>query len=303
MPNNRNQALKRAIWQKKKMLHDENYRNDYINFLNEMIAKGYARKVPEYQLETHPGKAWYIPHHGIYHAKKPQKIRVVFDCSAKYEGTSLNNMLMQGPDLTNSLVGVLMRFRQDHVVFMADIEAMFHHVRVPDEQCDFLRFLWWPNGNLEEAIQEYQMTVHLFGAVSSPSCCNFALKQTAKDMESLSQPLVSETICRNFYVDDCLHSVKDEQTAIDLIQGLCQVCAHGGFNLTKFICNSHAVLECIPPEKRSKELRDLDLDYDHLPNERAVGVQWCVESDVFEFRLVVSNKDTSGSLSRRDWMG
>ena len=74
-------------------------------------------------------------------------------------------MLMQGPDLINSLVGVLMRFLQDHIEFMTDREAMFHQVRVPDEQCDFLRFLWWPDGNLEEVIQEYQMTVHLFGAV------------------------------------------------------------------------------------------------------------------------------------------
>ena len=53
---------------------------------------------------------------------------------------------------------------------------------------------WWPDGNMEKDIQEYQMTVHLFCAVSSPSCCNFALKQMAKDMESQRKPLVSETI-------------------------------------------------------------------------------------------------------------
>ena len=290
MPNNRDQALKRAMWQRKKMLRDENYRNDYVSFVNEMISRGHARKVPEDRLEVEPGKAWYLPHHGIYHPKKPHKIRVVFDCSAKYEGASLNDQLMQGPDLTNSLVGVLTRFRQDRVAFMADIEAMFHQVRVPDEQCDFLRFLWWPDGNLESTIQEYQMTVHLFGAASSPSCCNFALKQTANDTESQSGSLVAETIRRNFYVDDCLRSVKDEQVAIELIQGLSEACAHGGFNLTKFISNNRAVLESIPPEKRSKEARDLDLGSDRLPVERALGVQWCVESDAFEFRIVLNDK-------------
>ncbi|KAL1277108.1 hypothetical protein QQF64_023781 [Cirrhinus molitorella] len=31
------------------------------------------------------GNAWYIPHHGVYHPRKPKKIRVVFDCSAKFE--------------------------------------------------------------------------------------------------------------------------------------------------------------------------------------------------------------------------
>ena len=194
IPSNRDQALKRAVWQRKKMLRDENYRNDYVKFVNEMISKGHARKVLEDRLEVELGKVWYLPHYGIYHPKKPHKIRVVFDCSAKYEGTSLNNQLMQGPDLTNSLIGVLTRFPQDRVAFMAGIEAMFHEVRVPDTHCDFLRFFWWPDGNLESAIQEYQMTVDLSEAASSPSCCNFALKQTAEDTESQSGSLVAETI-------------------------------------------------------------------------------------------------------------
>lgn len=230
MPNNRVQALKRAAWQRKKMLRDESYRNDYVNFVNEMIAKGYAQRVPDDSLEASPGKVWYLPHHSVYHPRKPQKIRVVFDCSARHEGTSLNDQLMSGPDLTNSLVGVLTRFRQEPVAFMADIEAMFHQVQVPDDQRDFLRFLWWPDGNLELPMQEYRMTVHLFGAASSPSCCNFALKETAKDMAHESGPLAAETIRRNFYVDDCLRSVEDEQTAIELVQGLRQACEHGGFN-------------------------------------------------------------------------
>ena len=78
----------------------------------------------------------------MYHPKKPDKIRVVFDCSAKCAGSSLNDQLLQGPDLTNSLVGVLTRFRQESVAFMSDIEAMFYQVFVPEEQRDFLRFLW-----------------------------------------------------------------------------------------------------------------------------------------------------------------
>ena len=44
MPN-KDQAAKRAIWQRKKMLRDENYRKDYVNFVNGVIAKGYAQKV------------------------------------------------------------------------------------------------------------------------------------------------------------------------------------------------------------------------------------------------------------------
>ena len=37
------------------------------------------------------------------------------------------------------------------------------------------------------------MKVHLFGAVCSPSCANFALRKTAE----------VEAVFNNFYVDDC----------------------------------------------------------------------------------------------------
>ena len=37
---------------------------------------------------------------------------------------------------------------------------------------DYLRFLWWENENVECQPVEYRMKVHLFGAVSSPACCN-----------------------------------------------------------------------------------------------------------------------------------
>ena len=84
-------------------------------------------------------------------------------------------MLHKGPDPTNSLAGVLTRFREDRVAVMADIEAMFYQVRVPDRDSSFLRFLWWEDGDMAQEVQEYQIIVHLFGAISSPACANFAL--------------------------------------------------------------------------------------------------------------------------------
>ena len=78
--------------------------------MEDVISKGYAERVPMVELERCDGHLWYIPYHGVYHPKK-HKIRVVFDCGASYEGTSLNSNLLHGPDLTNSLVSVLVRFR------------------------------------------------------------------------------------------------------------------------------------------------------------------------------------------------
>jgi len=53
------------------------------------------------------------------------------------------------------------------------------------------------------------MLVHcLFGAKSSPSCASFALRKVADDNETHASPVTVLTVKRNFYVDNCLKSVK-----------------------------------------------------------------------------------------------
>ena len=100
--------------------------------------------------------------------RNPNKIRVVFDCSAEHRGESLNNHLLQGTDLTNNLTGVLCRFREESIAFMCDIEAMFHQVRVDESHRDLLRFLWWEDGDVTREPEEYRTAVPLFGATSMP---------------------------------------------------------------------------------------------------------------------------------------
>ena len=78
LPNNKAQAMKRVLWQKKKMMKDDNYYNDYVT---KILDRGYGERVkPDH--EDSPGKVWYLPHHGVYNPNKPNKIRVVFYCSA-----------------------------------------------------------------------------------------------------------------------------------------------------------------------------------------------------------------------------
>lgn len=63
---------------------------------------------------------------------------------------------------------------------MGDFKTMFYQVKVAEEDKDFLHFLWWPEGNVSQKIEEYCMAVQLFGTISSPSCANYALRRTAE---------------------------------------------------------------------------------------------------------------------------
>ncbi|XP_026054611.1 uncharacterized protein LOC113040501 [Carassius auratus] len=249
--------------------------------MEEVIERGDAEEVHD---EGKDGEKWYIPHHGVYHPKKPDKLRVVFDCSAKYQGTSLNDHLLQGPDLMNNLTGVLVRFRQHPIAIMCDVEKMFHQFHVEEADRNYLRFLWWKNGDLALHPHEYRMKVHLFGATSSPGCANYGLKHLAKENEGM-YPLGSKFITKDFYVDDGVTSVVSTEEAIQVAREARQLCASGGLRLHKFISNDKVVLDSIPISERAVEVKALDLSFDDTPLERALGIHWHIDSDNFRFSV------------------
>ncbi|XP_068734645.1 uncharacterized protein [Montipora capricornis] len=193
IPNNKSHALVRVEWLKRKLERDPKLCDDYQVVMKELLDKGYARKVPPDQLNPVEGSAWYIPHHGVYHPHKPGKIRLVFDCSAKFRGISLNSMLHKGPDLTNSLIGVLTRFRGERVAVMADIESMFHQVRVPEHDSSFLRFLWWDDGNLAGKIVQELCRIKLGWDDEIPPEYYSSWEKWLADVPKLS----SFSICRS----------------------------------------------------------------------------------------------------------
>ena len=286
LPNNRPLAYFRLNHLRKKLEKDEELRKKYKQQIEEYISKGYASEATPV---SRADKVWYLPHHAVTSIHKPGKVRVVFDCAAKYRNVSLNSSLLQGPDLVNNLVGVLIRFRQEPVALVADIEGMFHQVRVPPKDRDFLRFLWWQDGDIFKPVREYHMNVHLFGATSSPSCTALCLRRCAKDNEAKYSPETIKTIERNFYVDDLLKSVPSAKQGIELANQLTDVLEKGGFKLRKWASNSREVLSSIPNSNRAPKLASLDFD-NVSEAERALGVSWEIQNDTFTFQIKQDNK-------------
>ena len=156
LPNNRQLAVKRWNQLNARFTKNPKFFADYQIFMKDLISQC-AERVPEDRLEVQDGKVNYVPHTGVYHPKKPGQIRVVFDCSAKFNEVSLNDYLLQGPEFMNDLLGILCRFRQESVAFMTDIKSMFHQFVVTEEHRDLLRFLWWLDGDPSKEVVEYRM--------------------------------------------------------------------------------------------------------------------------------------------------
>ena len=235
LPGTHNQAVQRLRSLHKKMLRNIQFCDDYMAFMDSIIKKGYTVRVSEVKMNRDDGRMW----HGIYHPRKPKKIRVGFDCTAQHRGVSLNHALLQGPDLMHNLVDVLLRFRQYPFVVMADIEAMFHQVSVPHDDQDCLRFYLWPDGNVLTEPVVYGMVAHLFGEVSLPICCILALHKAAKDHQE-EFPLASKDIIRDFYMDEFLVSVSTVDEAMSMVSDITEVCSRG-FRLTKWVSNNKNV--------------------------------------------------------------
>lgn len=295
LPNNKVMAERRFEQLEKRLRRDPDLCSRYCKSLNDYIEKGYAKKMTQEQVETTSSRTYYLPHQAVINPKKPEKLRVVFDAAAKFRNRSLNDALVTGPDLVNSLVGVLMRFRCGAVTISADIESMFSRIRLPANDQDALRFFWKPDMTSPESALEspkvYQNRVHIFGAKCSPACANYCLKRVATDMKDGADCFSAEaldTIQRSFYVDDLLKGIDTTERAVSLSTELVNLCDKGGFKLTKWASNCPEVLAAVTKQPGISTVIDLDLDNKSVT--RTLGIACDMKLDVFIFRTIPVDK-------------
>jgi hypothetical protein len=157
-------SLGQLKWPKKRFQKDPELFNKYTAKICKLQDSGFSRTI-----ETSDKRSgWFLPF-PAFHPQKPDDVKVVKDGAARFVGTSLNDQLPQGPDINNTLVGVLTRFREDKISVVADIEGMFHQVRVAPQHTKYLHTfntfnLWFQNDNLNELVEEREKLVHPFGA-------------------------------------------------------------------------------------------------------------------------------------------
>ncbi|XP_048764717.2 uncharacterized protein LOC125672561 [Ostrea edulis] len=279
LPNNHSMALRRA------MSFDRNLRSNpikckqVVDFMDKLLVNHHAELAPELPAVS---ERWYLPMFAVHHPKKPESVRVVFDSSAKYKDSSLNSVLLQGPDILNNLLGILLRCRKEKVAATMDVEHMFYNFKVPEKQRCYLRFLWHQNNDIDQPLIEYQMTRHVFGNSTSPSIANYGFRKIVEGADKDVQDLINE----NFYVDDGLVLCKTVDQTVDLVLRTQQTLQdRGRVRLHKFASNSRHVLNALDQADLAKNLKDLDLGTAALPTQRSLGLLWNTESDSFIFSV------------------
>ena len=234
----------------------------YQETLQSDLEKGYVK--PVVFTEPQPEKIWYLPHHPVCNPKKPGKVRRVANAAASYRGQSLNDNLLSGPDLLQNMFLLLLRFREQPIAVMADIEAMFMQISIREEDQAALRFLWFTG----KSIRQYQYTRLIFGAACSPTTAIFARKRSADDFAT-NDETTKQLIHDAFYMDDLIHSFNNTNEAARNLLSVKEALCKGGFNLTKFVSNDR---RCLEGPLKDHTVQSFD-------PQRVLGIHWDLQED------------------------
>ena len=250
LPNNYFSALVQLKSLERRLGKDPQLTESYSKTIKEDFEKGYLVQVDKPEcFRTDNRREWYLPHHPVIHPHKPGKVRRVLNGAAKFHGYSLNNALLSGPDLLQSLIHIVFRFRQYPNAVSADIEGKFLQVGVIPKDQPSLRFLWREDPSTE--VDVFQYVRHIFGSKDSSTCANCALKRTATDnVEDF--PTAVQSVQTNFYMDDHFESSPTAEEAIHKAKELTKLLSIGGFKLAKFMSNDSNILQQIESNSDSQ---------------------------------------------------
>ena len=245
--------------------------------MDRLIANGYARKVDPREKRE---RIWYLPHFGVQNSNKPGKVRLVFDAAARTNGVSLNDLLDTGPDLLESLVGVLLRFRQYAYAVKSDIKDMYLRINVIERDRGAQRFLY-RGADREREPDECEVLTLMFGSTSSP-CSAIYVKNKNATRFARVKPRAAKNVKTRFYMDDYLDSAKSIAEMKELVRDVSLINAEANFFMHDWASNEPEII---------REVRDAAvLDSKKNANlcnkeERVLGLYWDQITDNFSFNV------------------
>ncbi|XP_067628058.1 uncharacterized protein [Eurosta solidaginis] len=276
LPDSYQMALKRLNCLEAKMAKDSQLNSFMISTIESYIKNGYVRKLSNGEIMRN-SRSWFLP---IFTVTNPNKMktRLVWDAAAKVCGVALNDVLLKGPDLMASLIGVLMRFRERRVAITGDIRQMFHQIKVRQEDLAAQQFLW-RDGEKARSPDVYVMQVMTFGASCSPALANF-IKNKNADRFISKHPEAVKAIHKNTFVDDWLQSVDSEQQMLELAEIVKRIHADGGFEMRHWLSNSRRVVRALDDEMETSAKNIVLSDE---PREKVLGMWWLPSEDSLTF--------------------
>ncbi|XP_063592199.1 uncharacterized protein LOC134769401 [Penaeus indicus] len=245
------------------------YAKAYNNQIRDMIIRDVARKLTPDEIKGYAGPITYLQHHEVLKpGSTSTPIRIVFNSSAKFMGQSLNSFWAKGPDVLNSMVGILLRFREGAIGIAGDISKMYNSIKLPEMEQHVRRFVW-RDFQLNCEPEHYVLTSMGFGDKPSGIIAMLALKHTA-ELWMEKYPDAASMIISNSYVDDIIQSVESKEKALQLIQETEKILSYGNFKVKQWIMTGDVDKD--------------DLDFSENEGDKILGLYWDRWNDEFKFK-------------------
>ncbi|XP_062538699.1 uncharacterized protein LOC134206974 [Armigeres subalbatus] len=262
-------ALRRLVQLERRFKEDPGLHARYNKAIQEYLDNDHLRLVPLAEEGSERRIVCYLPHHPVYkETSTTTKIRPVFDGSAKTTSNSLlNDLLLTGPVIQETLFNLLLRFRKHKLALVCDVEKMYLQVLVHHEDRSLMRFVY--RFSTSDPISTYEFQQVTFGLSSSSFLAIITLRQLAFDEGAALQQ--AKTALEEDFYDDYIGGADSVETAIQLRKDLQQLLAKGGFRLRKWNSNIKEVLFGMPEEDLGIERT---LTFDKEESVKTLGVTW-----------------------------
>ena len=142
LPNNYYMTFRRLECTERRLNKNLDNCKIYNEQENGMLQRNVARILSEEEIKNYKGPFYYLCHHEVLKKSSSTPCRIVFNSSAKFMNSCLNDYWAKGAKLLNDLLGILFRFRENKVVICGDIRKMYHSVKISILDQHTHRFLW-----------------------------------------------------------------------------------------------------------------------------------------------------------------
>ncbi|XP_067214205.1 uncharacterized protein [Linepithema humile] len=246
-----------------------------LKFAYSQVIQEYLHLEQMYPVDDPTDNGFYMPHHAVIKAaSNTTKVRVVFDVSAKTSnGISLNNVLLVGPTIQNSIFAHLLRFRTYRYVLTADIST--RQILVHEDDHKYQRILWRQN----DQIKTFQLNTLTFGVSSSPYLAIRTIHQLADD-ECHEYPEASRVLKTHLYVDDLLTGSNTINDTRKLRNELRTVLSRDGFNIRQWASNDNRIIIDLD---ESAVNSNLIIDKNNYL--KTLGISWHARDDTLRYSV------------------
>ena len=299
LPSNYDLSFKRMKGQIKRLSKDPVLLAEYDTIIKTQEDKGIIERVSSNNTISPESKIHYVPHQAVVRKDAATtKVRIVYDASAKAHksAVALNDCLEAGPSLNPLLFDILLRFREQRVAIVADIEKAFLNIEVHEKDRDSLRFLWVDDvlrNNLNLVVYRFCRVV--FGVNSSPFLLNATLRYHISKY-AIHDKNFADKLLRSFYVDDLATGESSTEDAYLLYTKAKERMSEGGFKLRKWRTNDSKLRAQIQEKATDLEKNTAEAEEQTYAKEmlacqtggqlgKVLGLEWDCVRDVIRFEF------------------